>query len=201
MAVALEKDARAVLSPEREKLILRAFQTAWADVFNGPERSKYSRWKRTRANMVFERIAVRLLEAFASDPQVRFHFQDETIKIVFDDRLLVRCKKANEKGLGVNIQTQAVLAFTEAQGELPGLSGLQKVEVVYKLNDTETAIEAILVQARDGESRLWAYPMGETAESTTILPLPTAKPPESDAADLVGPRKPSNDDKSDESEE
>ncbi|MGE0116627.1 MAG: hypothetical protein AB7S71_06485 [Dongiaceae bacterium] len=201
MTVALESDARKILSPMREGKIRSAFERAWTDWLESPERAKYSRWARTRANMVFERIAVRLLEAFADDRGVRFHFQDETIKIIFDKLLLVRCKKANERGLGGNVPTQANMAFCEAQSDLPGLPGLQKIEIVYLLNDTATAIENIVVQARDGDMRLWAYTLGGIEDGgASIVPLrPSSPPPSYDPADIVNPRQPTErDEESDE---
>ncbi len=90
------------------------------------------------------------------------------------------------------------MAFIEAQYELPGLVGLQKIEIVYGVNFIGTAIDGIAVQARDGQMRLWAYPIpSETAggDAGTIvqLPLPPAPSapsvPSTDASDLVQPRK------------
>lgn len=192
MAVAIEGDVRAVLHPTREAKIARALTKAWQDWIDNPHRSLYSRWPRTRANMVFERIADRLQEEFADDLGVHFHFQDETIKVVFDDRIIVRFKKADEDGFGINIPTQATIAFCEAQAELPGLPGLQKVEILYHLNELGTIIAGITAQARDGEMRLWAYPLagGEADPASEPLPLPPPAPrPLYDAADLVSPRR------------
>jgi hypothetical protein len=201
MTIAVEEDVRGVLGPEREEKIERALARAWEDWFEDPRRSMYSRWPRTRANMVFERIAARLQEEFADDPQVQFHFQDETIKVVFDDSVLVRFKKADEDGFGCNITTQATIAFCEAQADLPGLPGLQKVEILYHLNDLQTYVSGITVQARDGDMRLWAYSLDASGAAQAPLPFPAPPPrPPYDASDLVRPRPPSSADE-DKSEE
>jgi hypothetical protein len=190
MPVAVEEDVRRTISPDREAKAVRAFHAAWRDV--QVDQSKYNIWARTRANMMFERLTVRLQEEFASDSSVRFFFADETIKITFDNLILGRCKKANDRRLGQNVPTQAVMTFCEADDELPGFSGLQKVEILYVVNRVGTAIEQIFVQARDGDMRLWAYPMNDIAEGGAVvapLPLqPPPPPPPGDASDLVQPR-------------
>jgi hypothetical protein len=70
-----------------------------------------------------------------------------------------------------------------------------------------TSIQGIVVQARDGDMRLWAYPIdrreagGAGIVVPTPLPLPPAPPPSSDASDLVQPRKkPDGKDETDKSE-
>jgi hypothetical protein len=82
MPVANEDDVRRIIGTNREAKLWRAFHTAWDDVAG--DISRYNRWPRSRANMVFERLAVRLLEEFADDPRVRFSFGDETVKIIFN---------------------------------------------------------------------------------------------------------------------
>jgi hypothetical protein len=191
MPTASMDDVRRIIGPEREAKLYRAFTAAWDDV--AADIHKYPRWPRTRANMVFERLAIRLQEEFADDLGVSFYFHDETVKMVLDDTILARCKKADEQGLGHNIDTQANMAFVEAQLDLPGLEDLQKIEIVYGVSPVGSEMDGIAVQSRDGDMRLWAYPIPSSAEGTepgTIipLPLPPAPPPSSDASDLVQPR-------------
>ncbi|MEJ0048692.1 MAG: hypothetical protein WDN04_23215 [Rhodospirillales bacterium] len=158
MAVPSYEDARRIVHSDRERKIASAVGAAWGDWETCPERGKYSRWPRTRANMVFERVADRLIEQFAGDAGVRFVFMDETIKIVLDELIVLRVKKANALGLGGNVQTQAVLDFVDAQPDIPGLDGLKKLEVVYVLNELQTEIRSVVVQARDGDMKLYSYP-------------------------------------------
>jgi hypothetical protein len=191
MAVPIESEVRGVLHPGREAKIERALMRAWQDWLDDPNRAMYSRWPRTRANMVFERIADHLQKELAGDPQVQFHFQDETIKVVFDDKVLARFKKADEDGFGINNPTQATIAFCEAQADLPGLPGLQKIEVLYHLDSLQTYIAGITVQARDGDMRLWSYSLDASSGAQAPLPFPPPPPPPPyDASDLVRPRAP-----------
>jgi hypothetical protein len=189
MTAASESDVRKAITPEREAKIVRAFRAAWKDV--QADQARYGRWPRTRANMVFERLSVRLQEEFIDDTGIRFFFSDETVKIGIDDIVLGRAKKANGRGLGQNVTTQANLNFCEAQEELPGFVGLQKVEIVYVVNRFGTAISEIVVQARDGDVRLWAFALTDEAAApeVPVIPLPPLPPaPPSDGSDLVHPR-------------
>jgi hypothetical protein len=184
-----EGDVRGIITPIREAKIYRAFQQAWAD--SAQVRARYPRWPRTRANMIFERLAIRLQEQFIDDPGIHFTFHDETVKIIADQRLMARCKKADSRGLGHNVPTEANDLFCD-QGALGFHAPLDKVEIVYVVNEFATGISQVLVQARDGDARLWAYEIDDTALAPTALvtPLPTPAPSAvPDAADLVQPRK------------
>jgi hypothetical protein len=167
--------------------LYRSFDQAWADVQQ--DRHRYPIWARTRAGMMFERLAIRLQENFAGDPGVRFVFATETVKVIFDEKLMIRCKKADGQGLGHNIPTGANDMFCE-QGAFPGFEPLEKVEVVYVLNAYSTAIKRIMVQARDGDVRLWAYEIDDTAlpAAAPIAPFPTPSAPSPDISMLVQPR-------------
>jgi len=127
---------------------------------------------------------------------VQFVFKDETIKIVFDDFIVARVKKANSIGVGENITTEAITQFVEAQLEIDGLSGLKKIEIVYILNRLQTAIRDVVAQARDGNMQLWIWTLGGDAAGAEIIPFPLPPPsgPASGqdvADDVVAAKKPS----------
>ncbi len=193
MPVPTYEDSRRVISPQREQLLAWAVQAAWTDWQDCPSRGRYSRWPRTRANMLFERLADRLVEAFRGDDGVRFVFADETIKVILDELVVLRMKKGNGEGLGDNITTQAVLAFVEAQQEIPGLNGLWKLEGVYILNRLQTGIADVILQARDGQMKLFSYSILGNAQGQTVIVFPPPPPPTHPATtynadDIVLPR-------------
>lgn len=202
MPVPTHDEARDILTPERERKLVQAFLDAWDDWYTCPFRVAYSRWPRTRANMVFERLADRLQEQFADDIAVRFVFRHETIKIVFDEFIVVRVKKANSLGVGQNIETAATAQFVDAQMEIDGLAGLKKVEVVYALNRLQTAIRSIVAHAHDGDMQIWVWTLGQGAAGAEIVPFPLPSPPPptqpsggADAADeVIRPKRPSKPD-------
>jgi len=184
-------EVRAVITPIREAKIYRAFRAAWDDYIQ--DRSRYKIWPRTRANMVFERIAVRLQEQFADDPGMHFDFADETVKMTIDQRLLARCKKANGKGLGQNVPTQANDLFCEQEDMLSAVAPFDKIEIVYVVNALGTEISRVMVQARNGDTRLWGYEIDDTALANVapVVPIPAPTAPPAivlDASDLVIPR-------------
>ncbi|MGB7125836.1 MAG: hypothetical protein WBD42_03280, partial [Methylovirgula sp.] len=102
-------------------------------------------------------------------------------------------KKANGRGLGQNVPTHANDLFCD-QETLSLIAPFDKVEIVYTVNNLGTEIDKILVQARDGETRLWAYEIDDAAlggnASITPMPSPVTPPPLApDASDLVKPRR------------
>jgi hypothetical protein len=186
--MAAEDDVRAILPPIRAAKIYRAFDMAWADWVQ--DQARYPRWPRTRACMLFERLTIHLQNLFIDDPGMHFTFHDETVKIIVDQKLMIRCKKADGRGLGHNVPTDANDLFCD-QGTLAFAAPFDKIEIVYVVNNLGTEISKVLVQARDGETRLWAYEIDDTVLATTapVTPLPAPAPSVvPDAADLVQPR-------------
>ena len=154
-AVAIQGDIQQALA-KWESALLDIVHGAWADWLSLPNRSRL-RFPRTRANIVYDLMVDRAIAAFNEEAEVRAIVKDETAKFLFGQRILVRFKKGDGNGLGSNIETQAVLAFTDPQLLIPGLPDVQKVDVVYNLNDLQTMIERVAVSARDNNIRLWSY--------------------------------------------
>jgi hypothetical protein len=114
------------------------------------------------------------------------------LKITIDQKLWARCKKANGKGLGQNVPTLANDLFCE-QDMFAAVAPLDKIEIVYVVNSLGTEMRNILIQARDGDVRLWAYEIDDTALASVapVISIPTPVAPPAlvpDASDLVNPR-------------
>lgn len=169
MAQADETEVRRILSAF-EPTILDVVHGAWSDWMSSPHRSTL-RYPRTRACLVQEFMVKRAIEAFDGNSDVHIIHQDETAKFLIGQELLLRLKKGDANGLGCNIETQAVLNFTDPQMVIPGLPDVQKVDVVYVLNAIETQIDRVAVAARDNGTRLWSYDI-EDRRSAPVLPLP-----------------------------
>lgn len=166
-----ERAVRAALA-KYEPALFQAVHKGWKDWQGSTHNRPLIFTARSRACLVYDYIVQRAIAAFDGDPAVRIILRDETARFIFTDKVVLRFKKANGNGLGANIRTQATLSFVEQQQELPGLSHVQKVEVVYVLNALQTQVVEVLVTARDGDVRLWHYALAPdtTAE---IIPLPT----------------------------
>lgn len=178
MAIVDEMEVRSVLNSDREKRINQAYNNAWSDWWNGKDRTKLSRWPRTRANNLFEYLANHLFDKFQDDPDSRFILERETFKLIIQEQLVVRFKKGNSNGVGSNVSTQTEMDFRDIEIDMPGLPGLQKIEIVYSLNSTETSFSEITVLARNGDKRLWGYNILGSG-LTTAIPIMQPQPPTS----------------------
>jgi len=176
MTMTDELVVRAALAKHETKLF-HAIHHAW-DEWRGLQLNGRLLFPgRSRACLVYDFIVQRAKAAFADEPSVRVIQRDETAKFVFDGQIALRFKKANENGLGSNIETQATMDFIDQQQELPGIPNAHKVEVVYILNHLQTQIDQVLVAARDGNACLWSYAIAPTGTQVVPLPLaPSAEP-------------------------
>ena len=162
-----------------EGTILQAFQGGWDDFRELPLGGRLLFPARTRACLVHDFVVQRAITAWDGNSSVRVIRRDETVKFVIADQVLLRFKKADDRGLGSNIPTQASMDFVEQQHELPGIPNVHKVEVVYVLNRFQTQIDRVVVVARDGDERLWDYVvMPETTAEVVPLPLVAAAEPD-----------------------
>ena len=174
MPMADEQAVRAVLT-KYEPVLFAATHGGWDDWRALGLGGRLLFQARSRACVVYDFIVQRAMAALAEDPAVRVLRRDETVKFVFHDTVALRFKKANEKGLGSNIRTQATLGFVEQQLELPDVPNVHKVEVVYVLNDLQTRVEQVLVAARDGDVCLWNYDV-KVDVGAQVIPMPARLP-------------------------
>ena len=126
------------------------------------------RYDRTRACAVNDYIIQTAMDRWGSLSQVRISQRNETALFIFNQVVALRFKKAGSNGLGSNNPTQASLAFDNAQEDIPGIPNVQKVEVLYELNDLHTKIRRVSIAARDGSHKMWDYEIvGSGAEVVT----------------------------------
>lgn len=192
MADAVQAEVQELLK-NLEGQILNIVHGAWDD------------WRATGLNVLFPRSRAVLVHDFmirratkswSSVGDIHFVERDETVKFLIAQRLLLRFKKANGNGLGSNISTQATLAFTDPQMSLPGIPDVQKVEVLYELNDLQTKIERVVVAARNGDRKLWDYEIEDHRGMAEVVPLPMKAPTPSSLPGIVRLRKKDQDIKS-----
>ena len=128
---------------------------------------------RTRSNIIFDYICQHAVVAFADDPDIYIIEKAGTLQFLFRDRVLVRFKKGNSKGIGSNIQTQAVLDFVDPQLTIPGLPEVHRVEACYKTDTLGTQLEQLAIVARNRTRRIWSYLIDGTEPEAQIILLPT----------------------------
>lgn len=128
---------------------------------------------RSRANVVWDFIVRRAQEAFENDPRVAVIPQAQTCYFLVGDRVVLRFKKGDQQGLSRNYPTQQALNYHEPEQDLFG-PGLSRVEVVYVLNATETALSSVQVVARERERIEWTYEL-QPAGSATVVEVPAPR--------------------------
>ena len=161
------KGIRIMSDQEKVRRVLTHFEhriraildRAWGEWLEMPKKGKLS--ARSRASVVFDFIRDNALAEFDDDPDIHAVVEGQTVKFLFHDQVLIRFKKANsEKGIGSNIETQAVLEFVDPQLSIPQfLPDIYKVEVCYVLDKLATKMEMVAVTKRDRRRKIWSYPI------------------------------------------
>lgn len=178
-----EDDVKGALEPYHERImsvVSRAYDE-WLDISSCRLSKGYTPllYSRTIANLVFDAIARAAIAEFGSDVNVRIIEESQTIKLCFDEVVLVRFKKANGGGVGQNIPTQAALDFTDPQGTLPGIPPeAAKIEIVWTSNDIGTEIDRVTVLARDHDQILWSYNINDEGTDEGVIPFPNPELPD-----------------------
>ena len=174
MAIADQVQVEAALDgfTVRLRAVLDRAMEDWQAMPNKP----WFFYPRDKSNFIFSQIARHALAEFEGDSDVHVVREPQTVKFLFLDRVLARFKKGNARGVGSNIETQAVLDFIDPQGSFAGLPDVHRVEIVYQLNILGTGFAEVAVVARNQRTRVWAYPL-TGRPSADIIPMPTRTPP------------------------
>lgn len=186
-----EDDAREVIAPYEER-IAAAIDRAWSSVAANPDRAAFN-LKRTVATVMHQFMMNELRAEFGSERGVHLVEEYETIRIVLDQRLLVRVKKMDRRGVTVAHTSQALLGFIYpdvpkvvalpwAEKEL--CAELPCVDMGYVLNGLGTKITQKIVAARNGDAVVWSYAFGNVvAVPDAVITMVDAAQPS--AADNV----------------
>ncbi len=149
--------------------IVRVMMGAWADWMAS---GKSGRWKRrrSRANYIWEELACGAEAAFANDPSVQIIPKNQSCWFHIDG-LVFRLKKSDASGLTSNYPTQTALDYHDQQEDLPGIPPVQRLEVTYVLNKLETAVQDILLVARDRGRVLWCSSLLRKDEGGNVVSI------------------------------
>ena len=169
--------------------ILAAVLGAWDDWLKSPHPGVW-RCKRSRANFVWEQIIERALLEFDDVPAVHIIKGYETFKFLVEHQVLFRFKKGDQSGLTANVPTQLALAFHDHNQDMLDLPEVHRVDVVYQLNQLETAIADVIIVAREEDVVVWSYSLLGVGAKVVLLPTAASsdKPSSLPARRLVRPR-------------
>ena len=187
-----EDDVRAALAPYHARIravVVRGY-IEWLAVstFMANEGFGPVLYPRTATNHVFDAIARHARSEFGADTSVRVLDEAQTVKFCFGGVVIGRFKKGDEDHLGQNIETQAVIDFTDPQQTLPGFPPkAAKVEFVWAANDIGTEVQSVMVVARDGDRALWSYEIDDFGRGGAVVDFPAPIDPDDDLP-LVAPK-------------
>ena len=174
MPIADQDEVRRLMA-EFEPRLREVADAAWQEWMEFPDRGRIEYVGRLRAAFVFDAFVRRARAEFADDGEVRVIPKSQTAQFLFKDQVLVRFKKGNARGVGSNIETQAVLDFIDPQRSIPGLlPDLLRIEVCYQPDDLGTRLDDVAVVARNRTRRVWAYSL--RPDEGRVIPLPQDPP-------------------------
>ncbi len=182
MPIPNEAAVRPVLDEIRNQIV-SAIRKAWGDWLASGHVGVW-RYKRSRANFVWEQIIEHAHAALLDHDAVHIIDRNETMKFLVRDEVLFRFKKADNAGRTSNVATQLALDFHNHERNLFELPEVQRVEVVYKLDHLEMEIEDVCVVARNGDVIAWEYSLPDVSDAVVPLPMPEPEP-ERPAATIV----------------
>ena len=192
MAIPVESEVRSILRKNGRGLAFRnAYFRAWKEFEEKYPDSAWWRRKTTRAHLIWEYAVKFAIDALGDDVHAVPHH--DTVSFIFDDKVLVRIKKADTELKSRNYPTQLALLFHEPRTDLFDCEGHQRVEIVYVLNQFETKIDWIGLVARENSKVLWQFELEHETESAAVLPLFPASPARQ-PADLARLKKDNNND-------
>lgn len=186
-----EDETRAIINEDREERLSACIDRAWKRLMENPDRAAFN-LKRTVATVMHNFMMNELRIEFGCEKGVHLIEEHETIRIMWDQKLLTRVKKMDKRGFTVAHESQALLGFIfpdvpKAVAPLPWaeeelLEDLPCVDVGYVLNDLGTRITQKIIAARDGDAVDWSYSFGDA------MPMPDAviPPPAGDQPSAAG---------------
>ena len=194
MAIAVQDRVEPILGVFAVRL-RAVLDRAMEDWLATPSRGQFM-YSRTRANIIFDHIIRHALTEFNGDGDstVKALREPQSVKFLFHGSVVARFKKGNARGVGANIETQAVLDYIAPQSSFAGLPDIHRVEIVYLLNFLGTGFAEVAIVARNMRSRVWSYPLvGRASAEIVHLPMritPILLPPPvtpKPAADDIAP--------------
>lgn len=175
-----------LLSPYFDTMV-QVVTDAWDRWLRSEERGRWI-FDRERANYVFGHIAANAVEMFDGHPDVHIVRKNETLLFIVNRAVVFRFKKGDSGYMSRNVPTQQALAYHSEDDQL--FEVFDRVEVLYQINDLETAIKDISVVSRSGDVIVWTIPLIAAAGENvvTLAPAPSSPGPQAPAAPHIKPK-------------
>lgn len=132
----------------------------------------------TRANMLYDRMAQVLQQALDGHPRIQLRHRGRMLRLILDQRLLIRFKKLDDSLRAKNVHTDSQ-RLDYYQMWLPGMEEpvLTKLTFGYRLNETKTSIAgAYITCPKSWRENHWTAAIGEDASQAAPLFVPPPVP-------------------------
>lgn len=171
MTTPVQSHVMANLSPLSDDLV-DIVQEAWR---RWRKHDFAARWrKRGRANFLWEEMVDLAQIRFQPGSGVVAIEKGETVSFVVNQQVLFRFKKGDETGVSSNVRTAQAVAFHDHGQVMLDMPQVSRVELVYQLNQLETAVLDIMIVARQGKAVLWKHSLLQA--QSQVIPLLTTAP-------------------------
>ena len=173
MSIPDEDVVREVLSVNGRGQALRAaVLDAWASVQKLSIQHPWWRRKATRAALMWEHSVQNAISALTGDNGLQVIPHHDTTSFIFDDKILLRMKKANIQLISSNYPTLLAETYHDHNVDLFGFAGHQRVELCHVFNRFKTKIDWVGVVAREKGNVLWHIDLDLSEAKVVPLPLP-----------------------------
>lgn len=172
---------------DRDVRCREAVEQAWDHCQSLADRAWWRR-KSTRAALMWEYSVNNAVAAFADDPGVKVIAHQDTTSFIFDDKVLLRFKRAGLSLMTSNYPTSLASLFHSHTKDLFGFNGHHRVEIVHVPNRFDTALDWIGVVAREQKHILWDFEL--PSRGGAVFALPTHDYPTPAADTVLRPAKP-----------
>lgn len=171
---------------DRDVRCREAVEQAWDHCRSLADRAWWRR-KSTSAALMWEYSVNNAVAAFADDPGVKVIAHQDTTSFIFDDKVLLRFKRAGLSLMSSNYPTSLANLFHSHAKDLFGFDGHHRVEIVHVPNRFDTALDWIGVVAREQKHILWDFEL--RSRGGAVVELPTHDYPKPAADTVLRPAK------------
>lgn len=184
MPVITREAAEQAIRPFQDDFV-KIIRLAWGDWKDGPFAATMQ-CKRVRANVVWNQMLAHSKRIFDRCEGIKFEEEMKSYRgLVVGGNIFIRMKKANEKLLSRNYPTPNALAFVDQTQDMFG--GVARLDLVYKLDKSETEIERIVLVQRHRKSLAWTIDLfGSDPVMQNVIPF--AEPPAPSEGESVAKR-------------
>lgn len=168
MPIITKDSAERAIRPFADQLVA-VVEAAFSDWLKNPYASQMQTTS-FRAHAISNQLLANAKRIFDGVDGIRVDSVPHYTGLLVGRDIFIRMKKADERMLSRNYPTKSALAFIDQNRELFG--GLARLELVYQLDGTGTAVDRVVLMQRHKSSVVWIIDLfGEAPMQQNLLPF------------------------------